>query len=885
MNSRAINRFRILFLVPVISMIWTSCSNTKDNLINRTAHNLSAHYNGYYNAGIKLEEALAKLAEAHEDHYDRPLHVFPYGDHTKAKTVFPQLEDVMKRTSTVISRHTMYDKRGNEKPESEKWIDDNWLLYGKAQFFKRDFFEAIETFTYVEATYKKEPTRHLASMWLAKTYLELTEIREAENKLDFLRNQSDFPRKNKWELDAVYADFYLQTKSNERAIPHLQRASVSAPAREMKIRLKFILAQLYQQKGEFKRAFDLYTKIVKMNPKYEMAFNARLNRARCYDSSSGSSESVYKELRKMQKDPKNKDFMDQIYYALAGLSKNEGKDADEIDYLNKSIRASTNNQNQKALSYLELARINYKKPEYRIAQAYYDSTVTILSKDYPDYPEIVNLRNSLTKLVKYMKTIETEDSLQRMSTMSVEERTRIIDTYLAEEEKKNQQIKAESTEEPSNQIFGTPNQAGANAFNNASGSNWYFYNPQAISFGFNEFAKKFGNRKLEDNWRRSKKETAISDEVEIVIEEAENRTPGDTSVVADNLSTRDNMLNSVPEGDEALDKSHAKIIDAFYNIGMLYREQLSDMNASVGAFEELLKRYPVNKYQLQSYYQLYRTYLALGNTSRSDYYKNIILNDHGDTEYAEIIRNPNYGVESAKRKSHLDLFYEETYRKYLNGEYAAVISRKAQSDVQFPQNPYTAKFDMLKTLAIGRTQPLQVFEASLNDIIRNHSADSVKDIAQEILDLINSGEASIDTSMEINPLSIDTIAANKKLFKYIPDTLHNAILIFQNIGGPLDPERLKNKIADFNQVNFGSKGITMQELLFDHRLKIMILKSFNNKQDALQYYSLLYDNDDVFGQVNPDAYQLYVISVNNLPTILREKKTNEYEDFYRGFYR
>ena len=882
MISSAFTRFRSILFMLVFCAGWMSCSNTKDNLVNRTAHNLSAHYNGYYNAGLKLEDALDKLALAHEDHYDRILTVFQYADAAKAKTVYPQLEDVMKRTSTVIQRHTMLDKRGNEKPESEKWIDDNWLLYGKAQFFKHDYFEAIETFTYVEATYKKESGRHLASMWIAKTHLELTELRDAESKLDYIRNQPDFPKKHRWELEAVNADFYLQTKNYDKAIQHLTRAAALVKDREKRIRYNFILAQLYQQKKEFKRAFDLYTKIVKMNPKYEMAFNARLNRARCYDSSSGSSESVHKELRKMQKDPKNKDFLDQIYYALAGLAKNEGNQEKEIEYLNLSIQTSTSNQNQKALSYLELARIFYSKPEYRTAQAYYDSTVTNLSKDFPDYSEILTRRNSLTKLVKFMKTIETEDSLQRMAKLSPEERAKLIDKFIKEEEDKKEKLKVT---EQANQIFNPSRQSEANQFNNVSGSNWYFYNPQAISFGFNEFAKKFGTRKFEDNWRRSKKQTTISETEEIVEVDSTVVLEGDTIDITDVNARRELMMKSVPDDVEAVDKSNLKIIEAYYNIGMIYREQLNDLNASVIAFEELLRRYPVNKYQLQSYYQLYRTYATLGNTIRSDYYKNIILHEHGDTEYAEIIRNPNYAEENAKKKSSLDLFYEETYRKYLNGEYASVISRKSQADVQFPQSILVAKFDMLKTLSIGRTQPLPVFEASLNDIIRNHSNDSVKDVAQEILDFIHSGSASIDTTQTDLPLFSDTSQANKKIYTYLPDTTHNVILILQNIGGQLDPDKLKNKLADFNTKNFGSNEITMQDLLFDHRLKIIILKSFTDKNDALQYFSTLYDNDEVFVQVSTEAYQLFVISVNNLPILLSLKKTDLYEDFYRGFYK
>ncbi len=878
--------FRVLrngIFVAFCCLLWVSCSNTKDGFINRTGHNLSAHYNGYYNAGLKLEEAQDKLAASHVDHYDRILSVFQYADATKAKAIYPLLEDAMKRTSTVIQRHTIIDKRGNEKPESEKWLDENWVLYGKCQFFRHDYFEAMETFRFVETMYKKETGRHIASLWIAKTYLELTQLRETESKLDYLRNQSDFPKKDLWELNAVNADYHLQTKNYEKAAEFLTKAAAQVKDREKKIRYLFILAQLHQQKNEFKQAFDLYTKVVKMNAPYEMSFNARLNRARCYDSSSGSSETVRKELKKMEKDPKNKEFLDQIYYALAGLAKNEGSEDEQIRYLNMSIRASTTNTNQKALSYLELGKIEMKVPDYRTAQAYYDSTVANLTNDHPDYTEILTLRNSLTKLVKYMRTIENEDSLQQLAKLSPGERSRIINESLEAEEERIRKEKEAAL--PSNQIFDPNQRSDPNIMNQGGGSTWYFYNSQAISFGFNEFVKKFGQRKLEDNWRRIKKESILQNpEEEVIIERITETGPDSTAAIQ--MSKREKMMKSIPVDAEALEKSKGKIIDAYYNIGLIYKEQLKDLKASTETFEELLRRYPTCKYQLQCYFQLYRTYATLGNMTKSDYYKNLILNEHGETEYAEIIRNPNYLADKAKKKSDLELFYEDTYRKYLNAEYSTVIARKGQADVQFPQNNLTPKFELLKTLSIGRTQSLPNFEASLNDIVRNYPNDSIKDVAQEILDYIHDtknvppsvGEAPVPISGDV------TSAANQKIFTYMPDTTHFVVLIFQNIGGPLDPERLKNRMTDFNSVNFTSKSLSIQDFLFDHRYKIFIVKTFPNKADALQYSTTIYDNDNIFGNVNHDAYKLFSISANNLPTLLGQKKTDLYEDFYRNFY-
>lgn len=883
-------RIALAVLLP-LALTWSSCSNTKDTFVSRTFHNLSAHYNGYYNAGLKLEEATDKLAESHIDHYDRILSVFQYADATKAKAVYPQLEDAMKRTKTVIERHTIIDKRGNEKPNSEKWIDDNHLLYGKCQFFKHDYFEAIETFKYVETTYRNDPGHHLGTLWLAKTNLELTQLNEAEQKLDFLRNQSNFPSKSKWELEAVNADFYLQTKNYDKAIEHLTRAAALVKKRDTKIRWLFILAQLHQQKGEFKQAFDLYTHVVKMNPKYEVGFNARLNRARCSDGSSGNNQTVRKELERMEKDPKNKDFLDQVYYALAGLEKNEGNEPGQIENLNKSVRASTNNPNQKALSYLELGKIAFQKHEYRDAQAYYDSTTTNLSNDYPDYTEILNRRNSLTKLVKNLRVIENEDSLQKLAGLTPEQRQQMVESIIQkEEEEKRKQQEASQT----NQIFqpASPNQL--NSFNKESGSNWYFYNVQAMGIGYNEFVRKFGERKLEDNWRRSNKQSFGNSTETTEIEPIEDGKPQTDSAgkVVSLDKRKQEMMKSIPADQEAIDKSTGKIIEAYYNVGLIYREQLDDPAASAAAFETLVQRFPESKYKLQCYYQLYRLYTGtVPNSQKAEYYKNLILTKYGDTEYAEIIRNPNYATDKANRKSELELFYEETYRKYLNGEYQAVIQRKNEADVQFPRSVLAPQFELLKALAIGKTQPLSTFEASLMEVIRNNAENPVKDRAQEILDAIHStGGNSVPNrnvpSIEPNPSeAVDTAVAPVSAFDYQPDTTHFVVVIFQNIGGALDPSRFKTKLSNFNTTNFGSKNIQVQDLLFGPRNKIFILRSFSNRTDALSYNSTLYDNDEVYGNVSTDQYQEYVISANNLAELIRQMKTDQYEDFYRNFYR
>ncbi len=885
--------FRGFFLIS-ISLLWISCSNTKDTWVNRRFHNLSAHYNGYYNAGLKVQDGVEKLAASHEDKYDRTLAIYQYANAEKSKAIYPQMDDAMKRLGTVIQRHTIVDKRGNEKPNSEKWIDDNWLLYGQALFYKHQYFEAIEAFQYVEVTYKKDPNRHMGSLWLAKSYIQLTMMREAGDKLDYLRNQKDFPKKKIWEMEAVNADFNMQMRNFDKTIDHLLRASELAPKREDRIRFMFILAQLYQQKEEYKQAFDLYSRVIKMNPKYEMAFNSRINRARCYDAGGKGGETVRKELLKMEKDPKNKEYLDQIYYALAGLAQKEGNETEEMLLLNKSIQVSAGNQNQKALSYLAIGKIYFARPDYKNAQLYYDSTIANLSNDHPDYTEILTLRNSLTRLVKYLNTIAVEDSLQALSRLSVAELENLIDTKIHEEELLRAAQKKQDEEQQVNQIFEPTRNKDINDFNRATGSGWYFYNPQAMSFGLNEFIKKWGKRKLEDNWRRSNKATNFAPDLEVV--EGDSLLSPEVEIKDPLLAAkkkRETMLKGVPSTPEALEKSTTKIIDAYYNAAMIYREQLNDPNASLEMFETLQQKYPGNKYEVQCYYLMFRINNQIGNTAKADVFKNLILTKYPETEYAEIIRNPNYAQDLAGKKSNLELFYEETYHKYLNGEYSTVMQRKAQADVQFPQNPLTPKFDMLRTLSVGRTQPLAMFEASLQDIIRNYSDDPVKDEAQNILDYVRGmkgtvpdtakSEGAISPAPAPTPPAGDSLA-NLRLYSYFPDTTHYVIIIFQAIGGEVDGLKLKTKLSDFNSTNYGTKNYSISDLMFDHRRKVVLIKSFKNKKEALEYNTHMYNNDEVYGNINPNSYQQFVISVNNYPALIGEKKTDEYENFYRSFY-
>ncbi|MBK5286477.1 MAG: hypothetical protein JJE25_13845, partial [Bacteroidia bacterium] len=842
-------------------------------------HNTTAHYNGYYHGKLRMKDAVDKLAQQHVDKYDRILSVYRFADAQKAKSIFPDMDEVIKKSSLVIQRHSMNIK-GEERC---RWIDDNWLLIGKAQFFKHDYFSAIETFEYIASTYPKETSKYEALLWLTETNISLTKFASCELTLDYLKSEVKFPKSLRGDLEAVLSDFYLQTRQYTQAAEHLVKAVQYAKNRDTRIRYIFILAQVYQHESQFKKAFQYYTNCIKLNPPYEMAFNARINRARCFDSENKDSKNVKKELVKMLKDEKNKDYLDQVYYALAGLSLKEPDTAKAIEQLHLSIQSSKGNDNQKAMSYLDLGKIFFAWKDYKSARSYYDSSMTFLSNDFPDYDLVLNRRNSLTKLMKNLNTIALEDSLQLLALIPEEALKdslyKIAFNLLTEEELRKEKEKREK-EEQERQSSNSGLLQQQNPFSNTESSGgWYFYNSQAISFGYNDFIKKWGTRKSEDNWRRINREQIAAVQND---EEGEEQDSSATDSIPDPDAKKKKAealakkyLAKIPMNEKMKDVSNKKILDAYYSNGLIYKESLYDLTAASTTFETMMTRFPENKYMLQSYYHLYRIYLALDDSVKRDYYKNILLNQYPDCEYAALIRNPEKANVVSKGDSLLNKYYEETYGKFMEKQYAEVIQRKRTSDTLFPANALMPKFDFLKTLSIGYTNPVPVFEASLKDIVKNYPTDPVKNSAQEILDMIygvKKEEAPKNTGNE----------SDTNAFAFLPDTTHLIIITF--LQKEVDSNTLKTKLSDYNNLYYSLRELRVSALQLNKDRQMIVIEDFPDKSSGLDYAVSLKDDETIFGSVTPGSFELFVISANNYVRLLKEKDIEKYLSFYEQNY-
>jgi tetratricopeptide (TPR) repeat protein len=874
--------FFLYSVLLTIVLLAGSCSQTKNTAALRGWHNMNARYNGYFNSREGLKESVKKVEKANKDDFTKLLPLFVYPDNESAKNFFNDFDNTIKKSSVVIQRHVIMNPKSKlEIPNACRWIDENYMLIGKSHLYKRDLFSALEAFEYVSKIYPQPKAKYAGKIWMIRADNEIGSYSLSEELIDEIRSAKDFPKERSYDREFALAstDLYMRRADYPQAIRHLTRAIGMTRKKVTKARYIYILAQLYERSGDTQKASFFYSMVPKLHPSYDMAFSAQINRARFYDVGEGDSKRIKKQLMHMLRDDKNVDYKDQIYFALAEVAHKEGDLPLAVDYLNSSIKASTTNTTQKALAYLKRGDIYFDRPDYTRAQANYDSAVTILPKDYPNYKAFETKKNSLTDLITNLNVIAMEDSVQALARMSETERNRSIDKMIRQLEENEKKAEEASKLQKEQVLSATPVTGSPVNVSPTSSSSWYFYNPTNVTFGIADFNKKWGKRKLEDNWRRSEKDLLLvgNEEEEAASDSVKTKKDLATKTQAEGIAKdRNYYLKNIPLTNDELAASTIKIVDAYYNAGGIYKEQLMNNQKSVETFEELLKRYPDNKYRLSSYYQLYRTYLVMNNPGKSDYYKNLILTNFPDSEYAKIIKNPDYAKDINASRSVVEQFYAETYQLYSEGKYPEALEGCIKAESQYSKSYLMPQFSFLKALSIGRTQDINAFEAALTDVIIKYPKSPVKDKAQEILDLIKKQKTPEATA--VTPKDTTVSVPKKTAFVFNESGEYYWLLIAENGKGNLD--NFKIKLSEINNASFGTKNISISSVFLDATHQLISVKPFNGKAEAMTYYDFMKSKKDAYSDLTEGSYQSFIISAENYTIFYKDKNVSEYEQFF-----
>jgi len=898
-----VNRSLKYFLFILVLLVY-GCSTKKNTSLTRFYHGLTTKYNILFNGTESYKEGLKTYEDSYTDDYSKILPIFIYGDEQLASSVKPGMDRTIEKSIKSIKLHSITskpeqgkgamsqkDKDFYNKNEYNAYIDDSYLVMGKAFFYQADYGSAIRIFDYIIKQFEDEETKYLAYNWLVRSNVELKDFREAQNIIDFLMSDMDYPEKLNYQLNLTLADFYLKQQRFSEAEPYVGEAVLLVKKKKEKLRLTFIHAQLNEELENYKQASEIYGAVIKMNPPYEMAFNAKIKRASLFTGGK-SIGSIKSELLDMLKDDKNIEYQDQIYYALGELEMKDNKANQAIEYYLLSAKTSISNTNQKALTFLALANIYFDKTAYVDAQAYFDSAVVSLDSDFPGYRELAVRNQYLSKLVTNLNVVSNQDSLQMVAKMSEQERNDFIKTLIQNlREKEAKELEQKRARELA-EMQGL--NTGSRPRNSATESGkWYFYNPSAKSFGQPEFKRRWGTRKLEDNWRRKNKqvmgieqftETDLTDDVVDKKSGLDDKSP-------------EYYMVDLPLTDSAMQVSNKMIQAALYNIGEVYRNNLKDYPLALDSYKELTERFSEGEYKVPAYYSMYKVYSTQGETTQAEVYKNMIIRNYPDSRYAKVLVDPDYFKEFEKEEQARKDYYETTLEFYKQNKFNDVVTRCDVALKKYSDESYLSKYKYLKALATGKIYGTSVLKKELEKIVAEFNDDPISIEAERILASIQENQfknitdinfaenTETQLSSEINKEEFiqETIEEIEKMYTYSPEDEHCLAIV---ISKQSDINQLKFNIINFNLDYYIQESYDLENKEFNDFFSIITIRQFKNEEEGLGYYKKFEtEKENIFRDIKNTEYQYFIITDNNLTKLANEKIVRNYLIFYNKNYK
>ncbi len=854
--------------VLMFAMIAGSCSRKSDSWTSRTFHKNTSRFNPYFNGEQSFIEGAAEVEQNHVDDYEDVLNVYRWGSAEDAKSVATKMDRTLEKCAKVITDHSMVIKN----KQKNIYVVKSYLLIGKARFYKYDFFPALETFNYIIQQFSKDKKAlnlvAEARLWAGRCQIMIGNQSSAEAYFEDLYHDKKIDNKFRADINASMAQMHIYNKNYDAAVVSLKEAVRYQRKKQLRIRWIFIEAQLHERLGNNYEASQAYKDVVSMKPSdYNMMFVAQLNRAKNFDVYMENSNIVYRELNKMLEDEKNLEYKDQIYYVMAevALAEEEYQKADK--FLKLSIRNSVSNNNQKGLSYLKIADIEFGFREYEKAHTYYDSASMTLPQGHKKHPYAKKREESLAGLVKNIKIIQVEDSLQKVALLSPEKQQKLYEDYVEWLIKEEERLKREQEIRELNEqlIADSRNMEGNQTIGNTKG--WYFYNTNTRTKGIASFKSKWGNRKLEDSWRQKNKNIVVFDEN---VENGDtNNTPNKT-VKKGGVYDPEYYLAQVPNTPEMLDSSNHRIMRAYVELGGIYKESLEDLPESVNAYENILKRYPGSSFEPRVLFSLYRLYIGDEKPEKAEPYKAKLLSTYPSSVYAKLILNEGKLDKNDEDYKKIAAFYQERFEDYKAKKYKTILKDFEKNRALYEGSLLEPKCDLLETMCYGKLNNTEMFIAGLKEIIAAHPNTPEALAAQSTLDLTDDEK---EEDVPVTP---------KSNFVYAVNDPHKFVAIFPNKG--VDLPKLLSELANFNQSTYKLERLQVQNIFFDKDRQMIVVTGLKNSAKAKIYYKSVSANQAIMGYLPPQVTTKIIVTDNNYMELYKTKDLEGYLLFLEDKY-
>lgn len=872
---------RIRFVLAwLFVLVFVACSSERNTFTNRAFHNLTSHFNAYYLTDYKIKEVENQVKANYKEDFTQVLPVFIPTDSSTIEQNKAKLDSARELASKAIDWHRI-----------SKWVDDSYYLIGKIDYLQAKRDDAKNAFKYVNSTSKDKDLRHQALVSLLRLYIDEKNYEDANFAIDYLSKETGISEENRYELFKTLAYYYESRQDQNGVIGALDRAVEYAKDKKELSRLHFILAQQYQRAGLDALAFDFYNKSLEGNPPYERSFFATLYAQQVAELNAS------KDLRKVRnyyddlyKDSKNKDLKDVVIYEKALFELKQGDVPLTLDLLHQAAKEPGSNPRLKGYIYQKLAELNLSEfKDYRATKYYLDSALTFIKKEDPIALEIQQQKEVLDQFVFHIERIEKNDSLIQLAALSPEDQENWAKSYIAAEEERLLKEAAEQNQ-PKN----------ANIFNNllafsgrSSGSSFYFDNGTALQQGAIEFNRTWGNRPLQDNWRRRSAIFQNSNSSNTTATPTNTQDSTANSVLV-NLPSMESLIATIPNEPAQLEDINSQLEESYFELGKLLYFDLKETPKSIDNLETLIRNYPETVRKPEAYYLLY-----LGqkeNSGNFEQYVGRLNREFPESPYTFFVNNPDAAsgnvayMESSRN-------YERAYQAYYEGRYAEARSIILATLEQFPLTRNTERLLILDVMITGKLESKDQFKSRLERYIQNTKDESLVALAKNMLNPLLSEQelAAINPKSPEKPDSTEneTVEGDKKSEEATPlDSPYKLnetqTHIFVIALSPTEVEAAKNLLGDlenFHASGFSNARLRTGNMNMNQQTSIYIISPFANAEKAKEYYQKFiaeFASDGISEEIKTNSF---FISIENFQTLNKSKNLEEYRTFFRSIYK
>lgn len=713
----------------------------------------------------------------------------------------------------------------------------------------------------------------LAMVWLGRTLTARDKFMEAEFLFRELREDYYFPTEYKDDLALAEAELFVQLKYYERAIEPLQEAIKLTRRKKERARLNYILAQLYERSNQYEQAYDAYDRVIDGGPSYEMEINARLRQIQNgWSAGKIGSADANKSLERMIREEKNAEYRDQLYFTLAEIALHDGQKEDAIGLLRKSLDANNNNPLLRADALHKLAELNFEREDFVQAKNYFDSTLSVMPPTDPRYSISKNYAENLKEIARLIELIAANDSIVRIYNMSDSERMAFAKSL---KKKREEELAAKSAQDAKIGDAKAPTPlAGARP------SNFYFYNETFLKKGKKDFAKAWGNRKLEDNWRRSNRPLAGVEDL------AGTGPAAGADSRSDELSELElsEMFKSIPSNEAELGLLRASTYDAMYQLGVLYREKLQHNVRCAGTLEDMMSRYPeIDKNEKEAWYYCYLAFNDLKNTPKAQYYYDKLVGKYPNSIFARAISDPNFANSTKERERELNAYYADTYSLFQKGDYRAAFDKCQDAPRRFgATNPLLPKFILLSAMCTGNLEGQEAYCRALSELILKYPDSPESTRAKEIARLLSCKGFEVDDAKKKTSLAP---GAFEEAFTLDDEKLHYFLIA---LSGEIRLDDIKVAVSDYNREYHRLEQLRISNIFLgsDTNSPILVIRKFDSRDQAMRYYDEVKDRAEFLGESARKKYEkeYFVITQENYRRILKNRTLDGYREFFADNY-